>query len=209
MVMLKRILWRIRTKWILQPGPRRYLMKENPWFDTFSIGDYSYGTPTVMFPDSGSTLSVGKFVSIADGVVIMLGGEHKVDWVTTYPLNNLFPEWSTIKGHPATKGNVIIGNDVWIGREVLILSGVTVGDGSVIGARAVVTKDVMPYSIVAGNPARHIRFRFDAETISKLVSIAWWNWSEKTIREMAPCLLSNDPASIISFSHSKITKGQA
>lgn len=197
--MFKQLLWRIRTSWFLHPGPRRYLMRENPQLAGFNIGDKSYGKPKILFSGKGSTLRIGKFVSIADGVVIMLGGEHRTDWITTYPLNVYFPEWSAIEGHPTTKGNVVIGNDVWIGREAMILSGVTIGDGAVIGSRAMVTKDVMPYSIVAGNPARHIRYRFDTETISKLISLAWWDWPDEIIQKAVPHLLSNDPQALIDF----------
>lgn len=200
----KKLVWRIRTSWFPSPGPRRYLMTENPQFSAFNIGAKSYGRPTVLFSGSGSTLRVGKFVSIAEGVVILLGGEHRIDWITTYPLNEYFPEWAAIEGHPATKGDVVIGNDVWIGREALILSGVAIGDGAVVGSKAVVTKDVMPYSIVAGNPARHIRFRFDDETISELISIAWWNWPDKTVQEAVPYLLSNDVRSLIDFYYARI-----
>ena len=201
--MFKKLVWRIRTRWFSQPGPRRYLMKENPQLAAFNIGDKSYGEPTILFPGSGSTLQVGKFVSIADDVVIMLGGEHRIDWVTTYPLNRYFPEWSNIKGHPATKGDVVVGNDVWIGREALIMSGVTIGDGAVVGSRAVVTKNVMPYSIVAGNPAKHIRFRFDEEAISELVTMAWWNWPDDIIAEAVPYLLSNNIKALIDFNYTR------
>lgn len=203
----KKLAWHIRTRWFSRPGPRRYLMKENPYLASFDIGEKSYGKPTILFSGSGSKLQVGKFVSIADDVVIMLGGEHRIDWITTYPLNEYFSEWSTIKGHPATKGDVIVGNDVWIGREVMILSGVSIGDGAVVGSGAVLTKDVMPYSIVAGNPAKHIRFRFGAETISELMAMAWWDWTDELLREAAPYLLSNDVHSLRDF-HQKHLKSK-
>lgn len=201
--MFKSLVWRIRTKWFSKPGPRRYLMKANPQLAAFNIGDKSYGKPTILFPGSGSTLQVGKFVSIADDVVIMLGGNHRVDWITTYPLNGYFPEWSNIKGHPATKGDVVVGNDVWIGREALIMSGVTIGDGAVVGSRAVVTKNVMPYSIVAGNPAKHIRFRFDEEAISELLAMAWWNWPDDIIAKAVPYLLSNNIKALTDFNYTR------
>jgi carbonic anhydrase/acetyltransferase-like protein (isoleucine patch superfamily) len=90
------------------------------------------------------------------------------------------------------KGNIDIGNDVWIGREAFILSGVVVGDGAIIGARAVVAKDVAPYSIVVGNPARYIRSRFDEEIIEELLKIAWWNWPIGKIVEAMPIIMSGD-----------------
>jgi acetyltransferase-like isoleucine patch superfamily enzyme len=200
----KKLAWHIRTRWISHPGPRRYLMKENPYFSQFNIGGHSYGLPRILFSNSGAMLTVEKFSSIADGVVIMLGGEHRVDWATTFPLQEYYAEWSAIEGHPATKGDVVIGNDVWIGREALILSGVTIGDGAVIGARALVTKDVMPYSIVGGNPARHIKFRFDADSIDELKKIAWWDWPEEYIREATPYLLSSNISDLVNFYEKRV-----
>ena len=132
--------------------PSRY-MAENPAYAKYSIGRFTYGEPTVL--DYGdATLKVGSFCSISDGVKVLLGGNHRADWLTTYPFPELWPEAQGMPGHPATKGDVIIGHDVWIGLDALILSGVQVGDGAIIGARSVVTKSVAPYAIVAGNPAR-------------------------------------------------------
>jgi acetyltransferase-like isoleucine patch superfamily enzyme len=179
-------------------------MKDNPTLTRFNIGKHSYGLPRILFSNSGATLTVGKFSSLADEVVIMLGGEHRVDWATTFPLQQYYPGCVAIEGHPATKGNIVVGNDVWIGREALILSGVTIGDGAVVGARALVTKDVMPYSIVGGNPARHIRFRFDADAIDQLKRIAWWEWPEEIIREATPYLLSNDIPALVDFYEKRI-----
>lgn len=202
--LISQLIWRLRTIFMLPGGPRRFLMLDNPKLKGFRIGDHSYGKPRVLFESDQASLTVGKYSSVADDVVIMLGGDHRIDWVTTYPLHLYYPEWSELKGHPATKGDVVIGNDVWIGREALILSGVTIGDGAVIGARALVTKDVMPYSVVAGNPARHIKFRFDEETIEVLQRIAWWNWPEKIIREATPFLLSNDIAALVRFFNERV-----
>ncbi|SOH03414.1 hypothetical protein KSMBR1_0903 [Candidatus Kuenenia stuttgartiensis] len=202
--MFKRLVWRIRTKWFSRPGPYRFLMKENPDLAGFNIGDKSYGKPRILFPGSGASLSIGKYTSIADDVVIMLGGEHRSDLATTSPLNLYYREWLAIKAHPITKGDVIIGNDVWIGREALILSGVTIGNGVVIGAKALVTKDVAPYSIVGGNPARHIRFRFPEEIIAELIEMAWWDWPEEIVREAVPYLLSENIHALIDYYHRRI-----
>lgn len=146
---------------------------------SYVFGEYTYGKPKVLEWGEGTHLTVGKFCAIAKNVHIFLGGNHRTDWITTYPfsaLTNEFPEAKHIKGHPTTKGNVTIGNDVWIGYGAVILSGVTIGDGAVIGAFSVVTKNVNPYEIVAGNPAKVIRKRFNDEVISHLLEIAWWNW---------------------------------
>jgi acetyltransferase-like isoleucine patch superfamily enzyme len=97
-----------------------------------------------------------------------------------------------VPGLPHTKGDVVIGNDVWIGQDALILSGVQIGNGAAIAARSVVKEDVLPYSIVAGNPAQHIKFRFSKSVIRDLQSIAWWNWPLPKIEEAWPLLLSSD-----------------
>lgn len=188
-----------RLKIKLKSIYRKYLSKQEPFFTNknkiyyqYEIGDWTYGTPIVLSWGEGSTLKIGKYCSISDGVIILLGGEHRVDWVTTFPFNVIFPGAKKFTGHPKSKGNVIIHNDVWIGREALILSGVEVGNGAVIGARSVVTKNVAAYSIVAGNPAKHIRYRFNEEIIRKLEKIAWWDWPVVKIEEAWPLLLSSN-----------------
>jgi acetyltransferase-like isoleucine patch superfamily enzyme len=170
--------------------PQSEFMAQNRRYSSYDIGEWSYGKPLIVDWGQESTLSVGKFCSIADGVRILLGGEHRPDWVTTYPFNIFFEEAKSIGGHPKTKGNVTIGNDVWIGRDAMILSGVTIGDGAVVAAGSIVVKDVEPYSIVGGNPAKQIRFRFSPETIEALLAIQWWNWPESKIVESLPMLLS-------------------
>jgi acetyltransferase-like isoleucine patch superfamily enzyme len=102
--------------------------------------------------------------------------------VSNYPFSLLHDEARHLSGYPLTKGDVVIGNDVWIGYEALILSGVKIGDGAVIAARSVVSRDVEPYSIVGGTPAKHLRYRFSPEMIEELLKIAWWNWSFEEIR---------------------------
>ncbi len=158
----------------------------------YAIGPYTYGDPEILAWSAESMLSIGAFCSIADGVVMILDGEHRTDWVTTFPMGGFFSEAKDCRGHPRSKGEVRIGNDVWIGRDALILSGVTIGDGAVIGARSVVAKHVSPYAIVGGNPARLIRYRFDEAEIAALQRIAWWNWPREKIAEAMPLLLSSD-----------------
>lgn len=169
-------------------------MNKNPSniYAQYDIGDFTYGFPKIFSWDEGSKLKIGRFCSIARGVEIYLGGEHRIEWVTTYPFNALFTEHAEIKGHPKTKGDVVIGNDVWVADGAIIMSGVTIGDGAVIGARSVVTKDVKPYEIIAGNPAKHIKFRFDEKVIKELLEIKWWNWETSKIDKYVHLLQSDN-----------------
>jgi acetyltransferase-like isoleucine patch superfamily enzyme len=152
----------------------------------YKIGDFTYGQPLVIFENDESNLIIGKYCSISQNVTIFLGGNHRLDWNTTYPFNSLsmyFPFAQDIKGHPQTKGDVIIGNDVWIGNNATILSGVHIADGAVIGANSLVTKNIGPYEIWGGNPARLIRKRFSQEKINDLLKIQWWNWPLEKVGE--------------------------
>ena len=135
-----------------------------------------------------------------------MGGNHRVDWVTTYPFNVLpqyFSKGKDILGHPASKGDIIIGNDVWIGNGASIMSGVSIGDGAVIGARAVVAKDVKPYEIVVGNPAKPIKMRFDDDTIEKLLELKWWNLSIDEINLIVPLLMADPVTFFDKYSKNK------
>jgi acetyltransferase-like isoleucine patch superfamily enzyme len=169
-----------------------FFMNKNKKYAKYDIGEWTYGTPSIRSGRAARALKIGRFCAIAYGVVIILGEEHRIDWVTTYPFSRLFPKAKRFPGHPRSKGDVIIGNDVWVGRDALILSGVEIGNGAVIAARSVVAKDVPPYSIVAGNPAKLVRFRFNKSVITDLQRIAWWNWSLSKIEEAWPFLLSSD-----------------
>jgi acetyltransferase-like isoleucine patch superfamily enzyme len=159
----------------------------------YRIGDYSYGRPRLRFPDAGAKLTIGRYCSIADGVEIFLGGNHRTEWITTYPFDRLPGMWpprpAAASSH-TTKGDVTIGHDVWIGSGAVILSGVTVGTGAVIGARAVVSRDVPPYGVVAGNPARLLRLRFDDETVATLLATAWWDLDRGAVETLVPLLQS-------------------
>ena len=106
------------------------------------IGGFTYGSPLILGRDDGAKFKIGSFCSIAEGVTLILGRNHRPDWTTTYPFSVVFKEFNHIKGHPQSKGDIIIGSDVWIGWNATILSGVTIGDGAVIGANATVAKSV-------------------------------------------------------------------
>lgn len=171
-----------------QSRPSRNLAERYP---RYRIGQGTYGDLAVYSWGDSATLTIGSYTSVAAGVKVFLGGEHRIDWVTTYPFNVLWESQKQHTGHPKTKGNMMIGSDVWIGTEALILSGVTIGDGAVIAARAVVTSDVPPYAVVAGNPAKVVKFRFDQTVITRLLAIQWWNWSQGQIEKAMPELLND------------------
>lgn len=138
------------------------------------------------YPINHDKLQIGKFCSIACGAKFLFNSaNHTLFSLSTYPFPLFFEEWRLEKKDVTkawdNKGDIVIGNDVWIGYEAVILAGVTIGDGVIIGTRAVVTKDVPPYTIVGGVPAKPIKKRFSEETISALLEIQWWNWSEEGI----------------------------
>jgi virginiamycin A acetyltransferase len=164
-------------------------------FTKYSIGKYTYGAPIVKDWHQGSTLKIGNFCSIAENVNILLGGNHPTDWVSSFPFGVIFDKFKGLhyeRLEKLTKGNVIIGNDVWIGINSTILSGVTIGDGAIIAAHSNVTKNVEPYAIVGGNPAKTIKKRFSDEAISKLLVIKWWNWEIAKIEANLDLILSEN-----------------
>ena len=149
--------------------------------------DFQKNNVLYHYPVNHDKLKIGKFCSITCGAkFIFTSAHHSQKSLSSYPFPIFFEEWD-LNGKDITKawdnkGDIIIGNDVWIGYEAVILSGVTIGDGAIIGARAVVTKDVPPYTIVGGIPAKPIRTRFDVKTMTKLLELQWWNWSEDKIK---------------------------
>ena len=148
----------------------------------------------------GDKLIIGKFCSIGKGVeFIMNGANHRMNTFTAYPFNILGNGWEKVT--PALnelplKGDTIVGNDVWIGQNVTVLPGVHIGDGAIIGANTVVSNDVPPYTIAAGNPVRQIRKRFDGETIEFLLQLKWWDWSARKISENLKALCGGDIAEL-------------
>ena len=178
--------------------------------EIISVGKYTYGVTEnkVVWKTPAWTrenkkiqpkLIVGNYCSIGHGCVFYLGGNHRYDWVTTYPFHvNFLHDGicnklnSEIEGYPSTNGDIVIGSDVWLGENVTVMSGVKIHHGSVIGTNSVVTKDVAPYSIVGGNPAKHIKYRFDEQTILKLLEISWWDLDEIKINELLPFMVSDN-----------------
>ncbi|TWV61649.1 CatB-related O-acetyltransferase [Parabacteroides distasonis] len=143
------------------------------------------------YPIHREKLIIGKFCSIACGTKFLFNcANHALKSLSTYTFPLFYEEWELEKSNITTawdnKGYIVIGNDVWIGYEAVIMAGVHIGDGAIIAARTVVTKDVPPYTIVGGTPAKEIRKRFDAEVIQQLLILKWWNWSTDKIRQCLP-----------------------
>lgn len=172
--------WRIAVRRLM--GQRMHI----------GVGMHSYGVPRVRWWGEKSDLRIGKYCSIARGVTIFLGGNHRTDWITTFPFNVRGPWRSRARrgGHPWSRGDVTIGNDVWLAEGCTILSGVNIGDGAVVAAHAVVSRDVPPYAIAVGNPARIARLRFEPDDIAHLLDLRWWDWDDSTIMEHLDVLLS-------------------
>lgn len=159
--------------------------------------DFEKNNVLYQYPINQDKLIIGKFCSIACGAkFIFNGANHSLSSLSTYPFPIFFEEWNldvtNITEAWDNKGDIVIGNDVWIGYEAVILAGVTIGDGAVIGTRAVVTKDVPPYTIVGGVPAKPIRKRFTQERIRFLLEIKWWNWPEERIRQHITAIQSGN-----------------
>lgn len=149
------------------------------------------------YPINGDRLIIGKFCSIACGAKFVFNSaNHTLRSLSNYTFPLFFEEWGLDKKDVASawdnKGDIIIGNDVWIGYEAVVMAGVTIGDGAVIASRAVVTKDVPPYTIVGGVPAREIRQRFDDRTIARLRELQWWDWPEEKIRQALPFIMNGE-----------------
>ncbi len=190
-----------QDQWEIALKLKSLFKKKKPsWKELYDVGTGTYGEPAILHWGEPATLKVGAYCSIADGVKIYLGGNHRVDWITTYPFTEFRESARRISGHPSTKGDVIIGHDVWIGDDAKILSGVNIGNGAVIGSSAVVTSNVAPYSIVGGNPAKHIKMRFTEEEIETLESLQWWYWDESKLDSAMPHLLQGDVSVLQSFS---------
>ena len=169
------------------------------------VGDYTYyddprgaerfeENVLYHFDFIGDRLIIGRYCSIAAEVkFIMNGGSHPTTWLTTYPFPIFGEGWAAAMPEKwPTKGDTVVGNDVWIGYGATIMPGVTVGDGAIIATAAVVTKDVPPYAIVGGNPADILRYRFDEQTIARLLAIKWWDWDDARVTRNVRALCGGD-----------------
>ena len=148
-------------------------------------------------------LVIGSFCSIGSGAAFIMAGNqgHRYDWVSSFPFYfmNEVPHFANAANAFAPAGDTVIGNDVWIGTEAIVMPGVKIGHGAVIGTRALVTKDVEPYTIVGGNPAKPIRKRFSDEDIALLLEMAWWDWPDDVLQAAMPLMTSTDIAGLYAF----------
>ena len=162
------------------------------------------------YPINKDKLTIGKFCSIACGAkFLMTSANHTLQSLSTYTFPIFYEEWDeTAKVTDAwdNKGNIVIENDVWIGYEAVILSGVHIGNGAIIGARAVVTKDVPPYAIVGGVPAKIIKMRFSEDTVAALQSMKWWDWPSERITQALPAIQAGDLDAMRKFNEETVSK---
>ena len=199
------------TKFPLKNYDRLCFLKNIVKNPNIIVGDYTYyddfesvenfeKNVKYLFDFIGDKLIIGKFCSLASDVTfIMNGGNHLSDAISAYPFAIFGDDWSGAmagKEYPVKK-NTIVGNDVWIGYGATIMPGVTIADGAIIASKSVVTKDVEPYTIVGGNPAKEIRKRFSKEKIKELLNVQWWDWSLEKITENVHHLTGNNFEKII------------
>ncbi len=177
----------------------RIVVGEYTMYNDFVHDPAQFETNNVLYhyPVNQDTLIIGKFCSIACGAKFLFNSaNHAMGSLSTYPFPLFYEEWGLPKARVASawdnRGDIVVGSDVWIGYEAVILSGVRIGDGAIIGARALVTKDVPPYTVVGGVPAREIRKRFDQSSIAALLRLRWWDWPYERIRQNLPAIMSGD-----------------
>lgn len=179
--------------------------------DLIDVGDFTYyddeghrgpfETTNVKYLYGPQVLRIGRFCAIGPGATFLMpGGSHPMAGPTTYPFTMFGGAWTeaTLEAFTAlpAAGDTVVGHDVWIGREATVLPGLTIGDGAVIGAHSVVTRDVAPYAVVAGNPAREVRRRYDETEVASLLETRWWDWPIDLITDHAATLMTGTPADL-------------
>ncbi len=172
-------------------------------YPNYVLGTGTYGLPLVHDDAEGTTLRIGSYCSISSEVQIFLGKNHRTDWVSSYPFPAFFEQARHIAEFGVSRGDVVIGSDVWLCANCMILSGVTIGHGAVVAAGAVVTRDVEPYSVVAGNPAKHVRWRFDEATRRALLDAAWWDWPVAELRGIMELLCSDQIQRLLDYAQQR------
>jgi virginiamycin A acetyltransferase len=195
----------------MQGFPRVCFIKNTITNPNIVVGDFTYyddpcdpegfeRNVLYHYPFVGDRLVIGKFCAIAQGVTFLMNGaNHKLTGLSTYPFSIFGSGWEKVLPQPGDlpyKGDTIVGNDVWLGYQALILPGVTIGDGAIVAARAVVAADVPPYTVVGGNPARELKRRFPPDVVDELEAIAWWNWPVDKITKHLQVIVAGDVAAL-------------
>lgn len=186
---------RLRAMDKLERAPEKIRMA----YPRYVVGTGTYGIPEVFEFGDDTILRVGSYTSIALGVKILLGGEHRTDWLTTYPFPAMMKGLEDITDYAPSKGDVTIGSDCWICAGAMILSGVTIGHGAIVAAGAVVTKDVPPFAVVGGSPCKFIRWRFDEDVRQQLLEAAWWDWPMEEVKSVARNLSGPDLDTFLAY----------
>jgi acetyltransferase-like isoleucine patch superfamily enzyme len=198
--------------------PNRMPQYTDDWLQTYrnqgvdaTAGRYTYGRPEIQFRPAEikvTQLCIGAFCSIARGCTFNLGsfGQHPLELVSTYPLAMILgmPTGTGWAPDRATPGSIEIGSDVWIGEGSIIFSGVTIGHGAVIGTRSLVNRDVPPYAVVAGTPARVIRLRFPEDVVERLLALCWWDWGDAELRARLPAFFMRDIYKALEFMERRV-----
>jgi len=192
--------WRKQQKRLYRRGidPRHQLRRHLAYYVVkhgFEIGDYSAGSPTISMWGEGRRLKIGKYCSIAEGAQFVLGGNHYADHVTTFPFGRLTGNY--VAADHYSRGDIVVGSDVWIGKDAMILSGVTIGDGAAVAASSVVLEDVGPYVVVLGNPARPYSKRFCDAIVRQLLTARWWDLDHEQVIALRPLLQSENAQAVI------------
>jgi virginiamycin A acetyltransferase len=196
----------------MEPAPRVGFLKPLVHAPNVEVGDYTYyddpdGPEGFVercvlhhYPHMGDRLVIGRFCAIATGVrFIMSGANHALDGLSTFPFSIFGAGWENPQEDwkKGSRGDTVVGNDVWIGAGAVIMPGVTIGDGAIIGAFSVVARDVPAYGVAVGNPARTVKKRFDDATIAKLLDIAWWHWPAEKITRAIPAIRAGEMQALI------------